>query len=202
MPRCHIYHKPTGTLLARDLYPHRQPWLLDRHDCHEVVPLGAFFVEGRLLLGDEGLVPLRRDPETEGRAIQFLLAADEETRAAWVQVDACLAYFIGVQEDEWELEPVSDEDGVCWVAWIQHLGQRQLLRAAYGRDDAEAKKRLIPAAQKRLEQEAGAGSQPGAILSARIECDRLENFARSMGFEPEAEDAEVTWLFRKYGTHR
>lgn len=198
MPRCHIYHKPTGTLLARDLYQHWHPWLLDRRDCHEMVPLGSFFEEGRLLLGSEGLMPLLRDPETEDRAIRFLLAQDEETQVAWVQVDACLSYFVGVEEGEWELEQVGHENGVCWVAWIAHQGERQLLRAAYGRDEAEAIKRLTPAAQERLEAEARCGSQPGQILNAKIEMADVEDFARTMGCNPNDFQGKVKWLFRKY----
>lgn len=196
MPRCHIYHKPTGTLLARNLYQHQHSWLLDRHGCHEVVPFGSFFEEGRLLLGSEGLMPLLHDPETEGRAIRFLLAQDEETRVAWVQVDAHLSYFIDVEEGAWELEQVSDENGVCWVAWINHQGERQLLRAAYGRDEAEAIKRLTPAAQERLEAEARCGSQPGQILNAKIEMADVADFIRSMSGNPNNFQGQVKWLCR------
>jgi hypothetical protein len=51
MPRCHIYHKPTGTLLARDLYENFYPWLLDYHDGHEVVPHLATWHNGEIADG-------------------------------------------------------------------------------------------------------------------------------------------------------
>lgn len=139
---------------------------------------------------------LPRDPETENDMIRYFLAPDEETRVAWEMVECHAPYYVCLEAGEWELEQVADDNGVCWVAWVQHQGRHQLLRVAYGRDEAETKKRLIPAAQMRLEQEAGAGSQPGQILGLPIEIESLESFARSMGFDPDADEAKVTWLSR------
>lgn len=206
MPRYHIHHKPTGTLLARDLYRHQQPWLLDHHSYHEVVPFGSFFEvsdsgdpqAGRLLLDREGLMPLPRDPETETQAIRFILAQDEVTRVAWEQVDIHASHYICVEGGEWELEQADDGDGVCLVAWIRYQSQKQILRAAYGRDEVEAKKRLITAAQQRLEQEAGAGSQPGQILTAKIEMEEAGTFAHTMAIGLAAKKNAVKWLFRAY----
>lgn len=208
MPRCHIYHKPTGTLLARDLYRNIYPWLLDYHDCHEVVPFGSFDEVSNpedhhfraLLMDREGMLDLPRDPETESRLNRYFLAQDEETRVAWAQVDSHVPHLIGVKAGEWELEQVGNEEGVCWVAWIRYRSRRRLLRAAYGRDEEEAKKRLIPAAQERLKSEARRGSNPGLILGAPISYGLAEDFARTSGFEPHADQADVKWLFRSYYT--
>ncbi|MCX6855623.1 MAG: hypothetical protein NTV80_12050 [Verrucomicrobia bacterium] len=215
MPRCHIYHKPTGTLLARDLYQHWHPWLLDMHDSHEVLPAGSFVKvkkneritckgeePGSLMLGCESLMPLPRGswngccgPMGNHKNV---LAPDEETPVAWETADCHTPHFIRINPDEWELEQVGHENGVCWVAWIVHQGERQHLRAAYGRDEAELIKRLTPAAEERLEAEARCGSQPGQILNAKIEMADVEDFARSMGCHPNDFQAKVRWLFRKY----
>lgn len=127
-------------------------------------------------------------------------ASDEETPVAWEYADCHMSHFIRIAADEYELENVSEEHGVCWVAWIEHRGERRLLRAAYGRDEAEVHKRLPPAAQARLEDEGQMGSQPGQILNAKIEIAIVEDFAHSMGFAPYTNKNEVKWLFRKYST--
>jgi len=204
MPRYHIYHQPTGTLLARDLFRNVYPWLMDHQEGHEVVPFGSF-VEvtdsedpqfGALLLDREGMIDLPRDPETETEVIRYFLAQDEETRVAWAQVDSHLPHFIAVNAGEWKLERASEEVGVCWVAWIRYQGRHRLVRAAYGRDEAEAKKRLTPAAQERLESEARGGSNPGLILGAKIGYDTAEDFARTSGFDPHINQPGVRWLVR------
>lgn len=215
MPRCHIYHKPTGTLVAHDLYQHQYPWLLDMHDYHELLPAGAFVKVkrnkritdkgekiGSLMLGCESLMPLPRGswngccgPVGNQKNV---LSPDEETPIAWETADCHTPHFIRIDPGEWELEQVSDENGVCWVAWIDHQGERQLLRAAYGPDEAEAIKRLTPAAQERLEAEARRGSQPGQILNAKIEMADVADFIRSMGVDPNDFQGKVKWLFRKY----
>lgn len=216
MPRCHIYHKPTGTLLARDLYRHRYPWLMDGNDHHEYLPVGSFVIgyddlwtracgdpPGTLLLGRESLTPLPRGhwngccgPMGNHKNV---LAPDEETPVAWEYADCHMSHCIRVQPEEHELEEVGSDHGICWVAWINYRGTRRLLRAAYGRDEAEVQKRLLPAATARRKQEA-IGSQPGEVLNAEIELAPVEDFARSIGFDPYAHKAEVAWLARKYST--
>ena len=93
---------------------------------------------------------------------------------------------------------VDQENGLCWVAWIHHQGEKQLLSASYGRDENEAKKRLISAAQKRLENEARYCSQPGQVLNAKIESSEVADFVSSMGCKPNEVLSQVKWLFRKY----
>lgn len=89
-------------------------------------------------------------------------------------------------------------NGACWVAWVNYQGENQLLRVAYGGDDAEVKKRLVPSARARRRQEALSASQPGQVLALSIELAPLCDFARLMKFDPESSEAEVKWLFRKY----
>lgn len=215
MPRCHIYHKPTGTLLARDLYQHQHSWLLDLHDCHELLPVGAYMEvkkneqitckgeeAGSLLVGREALMPLPRGDWTGccgpmgGR--KNVLAPDEETPIAWETADCHTPHYVRIDPGEWELEQVDQENGLCWVAWIHHQGEKQLLSASYGRDEKEAKRRLISAAQKRLENEARYCSQPGQVLNAKIESSEVADFVNSMGCKPNELLSQVKWLFRKY----
>ena len=47
-----------------------------------------------------------------------------------------------------------------------------------------------------MEQEAGAGSQPGQILNAKIETEGIEDFARATGLDLRVRKAGVKWLFR------
>lgn len=217
MPRCHIHHKPTGTTFARDLYQHGCLWLLDVNDGHEMLPAGSFVrlkeddrfscrgePAGSLLLGCESLLPLPRG-DWEGCCgpsgdRKNVLALDGKTPMAWEVADCYTPQFICVDPGEWELEQVGHENGVCWVAWIEFQGERQLLRAAYGRDEAEAKARLIPAAQKRLEEEAACDSHPEPILNAKIEMADVEEFVGAMGGNPRNFQGELKWLFRKYSS--
>lgn len=203
--------------MARNLYQHRHPWLLDSNDNHELLPVGSFVTKitevwiracgdpaGSLLLGRESLMPLPRGPwwgccGPMGGS-KNVLAPDEETPVAWEHADCHTSQHIRIDADEYELEEVAGDQGVCWVAWIEHRGTPRLLRAAYGRDEAEVHKRLIPAAQARLEDEGQMGSQPGQILNAKIEMATVEDFAHSMGFDPYTNKNEVKWLFRKYST--
>ena len=108
--------------------------------------------------------------------LQNVLDPDTMNPIAYEFADCWHSHYIRFARGDYSLQEESPEDPKCLVGYVKYRGDCYLVGAACGRTDEEALARLMPLAQKQLEQQAGYAPDYHEIFQSPIETESASTF--------------------------
>lgn len=208
MKRYAVFAK-TGLKVASGIYHLDDFRLLDGHDCHDLTPAGTFLY-GQELLGHgwsqpapgiylchEDTIDFDRTEEFDGCCgpdgdVKNILEPNSGDAIAYEIADCWTCRSIRFDEGEYRLEEESDENAILMTASVEYQNSMKLVGAACGRNEEEAKMRLMNVASRQYELECSYGDDEFPPVTNPFEVMTAENFFKQVG------DKDIQWLFRKY----